>query len=166
MKFSRLFKLSVGASLLVMTASGYAADASFNIDASLYSSVVVRNTNPLIFAAHEVVTSNTAVVVAPTDSGTPGTGAKFSATGDPNRAAVGTFTSKTATISCTTGACAGDSMQITDFTTGGDMAADGSVTFPAGGTVSNLLVGGTMNITPDDKSGTYAGTATFSLNYT
>jgi hypothetical protein len=139
-----------------------ATDASFSITATLLENISLTNTQGLDFGNLALTSSQTPVVIAPTDAGA----AIFSAVGTSNDNAVGSVASSTATITCTTaGSCGNDTMSISSFTLGGDMDSAGATNFGSTGKLSNLRIGGTLTIDSTDQAGDYSGTTTFRLAY-
>ena len=161
MKKRILFTLASITCSVLITTSVFATDANFNISATIISNIAVTTAQNLSFPVHEAVSSDTPVVVAPGDT----TAAKFTATGEAGKNVTGSVTDSSITLTCSTGACNGDTITVNGFSLGGDMSSSGAATFNNSGQLNNLLVGATETLTNTDKPGDYSGSATFRLVY-
>lgn len=151
--------VGVTASVLAAAQPGEYGEATFTASLSLYAPIAITTVQNLSFG-HIPAGSSTEVTVSPDDADA----AQFTASGDPSGNVVGSVTDSSITMS---NGGSGSSNQITvdDWTYGGSMSSSGSASFGPDGTLSNLRVGGTANVSSTNEPGDYTGTATFRLTY-
>ena len=131
--------------------------ANFPIEALVYSAVGLTSVTNMSFGTRVVISSGQADVSATQE-------AVMQATGNPDAAITGTFSNSSINLTCSTGSCTGDSINVDNFrcTSGLNTSCTGNLNAQGQLTIN---INATLHQTPNNRAGSYQGDQTFNLNY-